>query len=932
MLAQGDIFAGCRIITICGEGTYGTVYLAEDAAGRRVALKVFDSAKAGEHELRGIRNYMRLPEGAAGLVAIHHAGLENGRFFYLMELADNVASEGNYSPDTLARRLKLQGRLPLDEALDICHRLLDGLETMHGAGLLHRDIKPENILFVHGAPKLGDPGLTGDFTHTLSVAGTLGYIPPELFNAAEKPSTGSDIYALGKVLYCMVTGNAPGQFPSLPADLDRKTRLAICVPLARLCHPRPQKRCADCATCRQLLAEAVRRRNPLQRCWLRLRHGTLPMSRAGLFATAFLVAGLIIALLGWLRFSRAMRLPVAEAPTVAELPSSEPAVSETRLRQYQSREAQLHLQLAELDGAPDLQARLDEIQELQEHGQVAEAQDALDRLDAELALLAEANLPAPAAPDAPLAERFHQNARAYGYLASPLGTWFLPEESRQSFFAKTETEAAALQFSSPRVTLRNGQDLHCFAEPSFQMKFVPPGNFLSPTTGAAESIDYPFWMLDTEFTFKLFDYHSKSRHRESGQGNQPATQIAWDEMLACCQRLTSLLQMDIDLPPGYAIRLPTEAEWEYAAMGGAAAPAFVSESIPAADEASPVRSGPPNPLGLLQMDRNLSEVIGIPYPGLEPQESYAIIRGTNFQYKRTGIKDRGRMRLDQITLTTIGFRPVLAPTSDEFPEALWFHANPLRTAACGEKFYAGLECCQVSFSWPSARKVAEKLGGRLPEPASPDEVAEIFQCLQADTRYPAFLGITYQDGAWRSVTDHQPAPLGDGLPPPAENSTRRCLTAQPSYPNLPVAEDVSRPNLIVEWSSREAFENRPQYPCEETFVIDGRHFGILRIRVPSTIQAGFLQLARHRPPAPIPPETLQKLLERLADCPGAVSLGAWRAVDGWRWQDNTPLDLPEPPAEYDFNSLDNIYHCILVVHDGHLKYSSTSEALLVELE
>ena len=931
MLAQGDIFAGCRIITICGEGTYGTVYLAEDAAGRRVALKVFDSAKAGEHELRGIRNYMRLPEGAAGLVAIHHAGLENGRFFYLMELADNVASEENYSPDTLARRLKLQGRLPLDEALDICHRLLDGLETMHGAGLLHRDIKPENILFVHGAPKLGDPGLTGDFTHTLSVAGTLGYIPPELFNAAEKPSTGSDIYALGKVLYCMVTGNAPGQFPSLPADLDRKTRLAICIPLARLCHPSPQKRCADCATCRKLLAEAARRRNPFQRCWLRLRHGTLPMSRTGLFATAFLVAGLI-ALLGWLRFSRAMRPTAAEAPTAAELPSSEPAVSETRLRQYQSREAQLRLQLAELDGAPDLQARLDEIQELQEHGQVAETQDALDRLDAELAQLAEANLPTPAAPDAPLAERFHQNARAYGYLASPLGTWFLPEESRQSFFAQTETEAAALQFSSPRVTLRNGQDLICYAEPSYRMKFVPPGTFLSPTTGVPESIDYPFWMLDTEVTFQLFEYRIHSRRRESGQGTQPATQIAWDEMLAYCQKLTRSLRNEIDLPPGYAIRLPTEAEWEYAAMGGAAAPTFVSESIPAADEASPVRSGSPNPLGLWQMDRNLSEVIGIPYPGMEPQESYAIIRGTNFQYKRTGIKDRGRMRLDQITLTTIGFRPVLAPTSDEFPEALWFHANPLRTATCGGKFYAGLECCQVGFNWNSAQQIAETLGGRLPEPATQEEVAEIFTSLQADSRYPIFLGIVFQNDAWRSVTDHQPAPLGEGLASPADNSIRNYLTAQPNHPVFPVAANVARPNLIVEWPSREAFDNRPQYPCEETFVIDGRRFGIVRVKVPSTIQPGFLELARHRAPSPIPPESLRKLLEHLQTYPIAVSLGVWRAIDGWRWPDNTPLDYPKTPVEYYLNSLDNIYHCILIAHDGHLKYSSTSEALLVELE
>ena len=140
------------------------------------------------------------------------------------------------------------------------------------------------------------------------------------------------------------------------------------------------------------------------------------------------------------------------------------------------------------------------------------------------------------------------------------------------------------------------------------------------------------------------------------------------------------------------------------------------------------------------------------------------------------------------------------------------------------------------------------------------------------------------------------------------------------------------PNLIVEWPSREGFDNRPQYPCEETFVIDGRRFGIVRVKVPSTIQPGFLELARHRAPSPIPPESLRKLLEHLQTYPAAVSLGAWRAIDGWRWPDNTPLDLPEPPTEYDFNSLDNIYHCILVVHEGRLKYSAYSEALLVELE
>ena len=199
--AQIENFAGCRILGRCGHGAYGTVYLAEDAAGRRVALKVFDSPEAGERELRGVRNFMRLPEDTPSLIRIHHAGIENGRFFYLMELADNASgTPGEYLPDTLARRMARAPRTPLPDALAICTQLLDGLEAMHQNGLLHRDIKPENILFVHGRPKLGDPGMAGDYSHTLSVAGTLGFIPPELFNANAKPSPATDLYALGKVL------------------------------------------------------------------------------------------------------------------------------------------------------------------------------------------------------------------------------------------------------------------------------------------------------------------------------------------------------------------------------------------------------------------------------------------------------------------------------------------------------------------------------------------------------------------------------------------------------------------------------------------------------------------------------------------------------------------------------------------------------------
>ena len=58
MLERGESFAGCRIIQSCGRGAFGTVYLAENAVGRIVALKLFDSPEAGERELRGIRNYL----------------------------------------------------------------------------------------------------------------------------------------------------------------------------------------------------------------------------------------------------------------------------------------------------------------------------------------------------------------------------------------------------------------------------------------------------------------------------------------------------------------------------------------------------------------------------------------------------------------------------------------------------------------------------------------------------------------------------------------------------------------------------------------------------------------------------------------------------------------------------------------------------------
>ena len=246
------------------------VYLAEDAIGQRVALKVLNAQDAGEKELRGVRNYMRIRQQSESLIAIHHSGIEDGRFYYIMDAADNASSApGEYIPDTLANRLKTTQRIPLDDVLDFCLALVDGLAVMHKAGILHRDIKPENILFIQGKPVLGDPGLVGDFSSTLSVSGTLGYLPPEFFRGKVKPSPSTDIYALGKVLYCSVTGNAPGEFPTMPTELGEDTLAHICRLLARLCNADPKHRCVDCDECRRLLVEARQTHGLIWRVWWR---------------------------------------------------------------------------------------------------------------------------------------------------------------------------------------------------------------------------------------------------------------------------------------------------------------------------------------------------------------------------------------------------------------------------------------------------------------------------------------------------------------------------------------------------------------------------------------------------------------------------------------------------------------------------------------
>lgn len=264
-------FAGYRLLKQCGRGAFGEVFLAEDMMGHRVALKRFFGKRVDVRELNALKRYMRIAPHPS-ICRIYHCGIENGTLFYVMELADNANGSDEYSPDTLSARLSGHKRMSFDEALKYCEEIASALEKIHGAGLTHRDIKPENIIFVNGCPKITDFGLLSDLALTQSIAGTLGFMPPELLAGKPVKGSSSDIYALGKILYCSVTGMDAADYPSLPKGLPHDTLRRLCLPIAKICAKNPDERCRSCSECIGLL-KGMRDEPPgrLRSFWWQLR-------------------------------------------------------------------------------------------------------------------------------------------------------------------------------------------------------------------------------------------------------------------------------------------------------------------------------------------------------------------------------------------------------------------------------------------------------------------------------------------------------------------------------------------------------------------------------------------------------------------------------------------------------------------------------------
>jgi hypothetical protein len=197
-----------EILEEIGRGAFAVVYRARDnQLGRFVALKVLHPQLTVDP--RFVERFKREAQTTAGLdhahiATVYEVGEIRGQLYIALELARG---------SSLAECIQEQGPLSRDNALKILEQVASALDYAHEQGFVHRDIKPSNILLdPDKGALLGDFGLSKviessgySLTASGGVLGTPAYIAPEIW-AGERPTPASDIYALGCVLYEMITG------------------------------------------------------------------------------------------------------------------------------------------------------------------------------------------------------------------------------------------------------------------------------------------------------------------------------------------------------------------------------------------------------------------------------------------------------------------------------------------------------------------------------------------------------------------------------------------------------------------------------------------------------------------------------------------------------------------------------------------------------
>jgi serine/threonine protein kinase len=206
-------FGNYMLLSEIARGGMGVVYKARQGKlNHTVALKMILSGQLASKD--DVTRFHTEAEAAAhldhpGIVPIFEVGECDDQHFFSMGFVEG---------DSLAGRVK-DGPLPQREAAELVQTIAQAIAYAHSMGIIHRDLKPANALLdQHGQPKVTDFGLAkkteadSQLTGTGQILGTPSYMPPEQASGNTKlVGPEADVYSLGAILYCLLTGRPPFQ-------------------------------------------------------------------------------------------------------------------------------------------------------------------------------------------------------------------------------------------------------------------------------------------------------------------------------------------------------------------------------------------------------------------------------------------------------------------------------------------------------------------------------------------------------------------------------------------------------------------------------------------------------------------------------------------------------------------------------------------------
>ena len=339
-LADGTRLGPYEILSPIGAGGMGEVYRAKDTKlGREVAIKVLPEVFSRNRErLARFQREARLLASLnhPNIAAIHELAESDGQPFLVLEFVEG---------ENLQDRLK-RGALAVEEGLEVCRQVTEGLEAAHEKGVIHRDLKPANVMITaEDVVKVLDFGLARTFEGELSeseqahsptitqgqtqegvILGTASYMSPEQARGRSVDKR-TDIWSFGCLLYEVLTGRRAYEGPTvsdniaqilvgnpdwdaLPAKLHPK----IGELLRRCLQKDPKQRCRDIGNARIEIEQALA--DP---------KGSLHIAESAVAATSWqrllpwalgsLVLGVAIGIFIWDRFETAGTRPASETRT-----------------------------------------------------------------------------------------------------------------------------------------------------------------------------------------------------------------------------------------------------------------------------------------------------------------------------------------------------------------------------------------------------------------------------------------------------------------------------------------------------------------------------------------------------------------------------------------------------------------------------------------